>query len=123
MFILIKNIDVSIGEAFGLSGVSILIVIAVLSLIMGLIYLMTFSLKQLDKFEAKRKAKKAVAKEEEISEDSKELAKGSAGDVNLFDVPDREAAMIMAIVADKTERPLNEIRFISIKDVTEEQEK
>jgi Na+-transporting methylmalonyl-CoA/oxaloacetate decarboxylase gamma subunit len=123
MFILIKNIDVSIGEAFGLSGVSILIVIAVLSLIMGLIYLMTFSLKQLDKFEAKRKAKKAVAKEEEISEDLKELAKGSAGDVNLFDVPDREAAMIMAIVADKTERPLNEIRFISIKDVTEEQEK
>ncbi len=45
------------------------------------------------------------------------LAPGSAGEVKLFDVPDREAAMIMAIVADKMGRPLNELRFKSIKEV------
>ena len=45
------------------------------------------------------------------------LAPGSAGHVKLFDVPDKEAAMIMAIVADKMQKPLNELHFISIKEV------
>ena len=44
-------------------------------------------------------------------------APGSAGEVKLFDVPDKEAAMIMAIVADKMGKPLNELRFKSIKEV------
>ena len=47
-------------------------------------------------------------------------APGSAGNVMTFDVPDKTAAMLMAIVADKTGKPLNELRFISIKEVTEE---
>ena len=45
------------------------------------------------------------------------LAPGSAGDVKLYDVPDKEAAMIMAIVADKMGKPLNQLRFKSIKEV------
>ena len=45
------------------------------------------------------------------------LAPGSAGHVKLFDVPDKEAAMLMAIVADKMQKPLNELHFISIKEV------
>jgi len=44
-------------------------------------------------------------------------ARGSCGDVKLFDVPDRTAAMLMAIVADEMKCPLNELRFISIKEV------
>ena len=44
-------------------------------------------------------------------------APGSAGQVKLYNVPDREAAMIMAIVADKMGKPLNELRFLSIKEV------
>ena len=44
-------------------------------------------------------------------------APGSAGEVKLYDVPDREAAMLMAIVADKMGAPLNELRFKSIKEV------
>ena len=44
-------------------------------------------------------------------------APGSAGEVKRFDVPDREAAMIMAIVADQMGKPLNELRFLSIKEV------
>ena len=46
-------------------------------------------------------------------------APGSAGEVKRFDVPDKEAALIMAIVADQMGRPLNELRFKSIKEVKE----
>ena len=44
-------------------------------------------------------------------------APGSAGKLKLYDTPDRDAAMIMAIVANKMGKPLNELRFISIKEV------
>ncbi|MBQ8960274.1 MAG: OadG family protein [Ruminococcus sp.] len=44
-------------------------------------------------------------------------APGSAGHVKLHGVPDKEAAMIMAVVADKMQKPLNELHFISIKEV------
>ena len=46
-----------------------------------------------------------------------ELAPGSAGGVKIYDVSERDAAIIMAIVADKLGKPLNEIRFKSIKEV------
>ena len=44
-------------------------------------------------------------------------APGSAGEVKLFNVPDKDAAMLMAIVANKLNKPLNELRFKSIKEV------
>ena len=44
-------------------------------------------------------------------------APGSAGMLKLYDVEPKTAAMIMAIVADKMGKPLNELRFISIKEV------
>ena len=46
-------------------------------------------------------------------------APGTAGKLKLYDTPDRDAAMIMAIVANKMGKPLNELRFISIKEVKE----
>ena len=48
---------------------------------------------------------------------SKKLAPGRAGDVKIYDTDPRDAAMIMAIVADKLGKPLNELRFRSIKEV------
>ncbi|MBQ8797586.1 MAG: hypothetical protein IJZ56_05280 [Oscillospiraceae bacterium] len=44
-------------------------------------------------------------------------APGSAGGVKLYNVEPKTAAMLMAIVADKLGKPLNELRFISIKEV------
>ena len=44
-------------------------------------------------------------------------APGSAGQLKLYDTPPKTAAMLMAIVADKMGKPLNELRFISIKEV------
>lgn len=42
-------------------------------------------------------------------------APGSCGGLVLKNVSDRDAAMIMAIVADELGTPLNELRFTSIK--------
>ena len=50
-------------------------------------------------------------------EPQRPAAPGSAGEVKLYDVPDKEAAMLMAIVADKMGKPLNELRFKSMKEV------
>ena len=44
-------------------------------------------------------------------------APGSAGKIALHDVPDKPAAMLMALVADRTGKPLNQLRFISIREV------
>ena len=44
-------------------------------------------------------------------------APGSAGKIALHDVPDKTAAMLLAIVADRTGKPLNQLRFISIREV------
>ena len=44
-------------------------------------------------------------------------APGSAGNLKLYNVEPKTAAMIMAIVANKMGKPLNELRFLSIKEV------
>ena len=97
-----------------------------LVILMGLVYLMGAVFKSL----AARKAAKAEAagpagkallpnartpKAAPAPEAPK--APGSAGEVKRFDVSDKEAAMIMAIVADNLGKPLNELRFKSIKEV------
>ncbi len=48
-------------------------------------------------------------------------APGSAGELKLYDTDPRDAAMIMAIVADSLGKPINELRFISIKEVKEDE--
>ena len=45
------------------------------------------------------------------------LAAGTAGELKLHDVAPKDAAMIMAVVAYKLGKPLNELRFKSIKEV------
>ena len=48
-------------------------------------------------------------------------APGTAGELKLYDTDPRDAAMIMAIVADTLGKPLNQLRFISIKEVKEDE--
>ena len=45
------------------------------------------------------------------------VAPGTAGQLKTYDVEPKTCAMLMAIVADKMGKPLNELRFISIKEV------
>ena len=52
-----------------------------------------------------------------VNEPEKPAAPGSAGQIKIHNVSPKTAAMLMAIVADKMGKPLNELRFISIKEV------
>ena len=65
----------------------------------------------------KQAAASAAVVEAPVVEVVKPTAPGSAGDLKLYNVEPRTAAMLMAIVADKMGKPINELRFISIKEV------
>ena len=56
-----------------------------------------------------------------VQETPQQVAPGSAGQLKLHDVEPKTAAMLMAIVADKLGKPLNELRFISIKEVKDDE--
>ena len=65
-------------------------------------------------------AKKAVPAEAvpaQTTQAAVPVAPGSAGQLKLHDVEPKTAAMLMAIAAHKMGKPLNELRFISIKEV------
>ena len=92
-----------------------------LILLMGVIIIMGKAFMAKD---AKAAAKAAAAKEILASvpvappaAPESPAAPGTAGQLKLHDVEPRTAAMIMAIVADKMGKPINELRFISIKEV------
>ena len=63
------------------------------------------------------KAAAPVAAAPAAPEVSKPTAPGTAGQLKLHDVEPKTAAMLMAIVADQMGKPINELRFISIKEV------
>ena len=48
-------------------------------------------------------------------------APGAAGELKLYGTDPRDAAMVMAVVADTLGKPLNELRFISIREVKEDE--
>ena len=92
-----------------------------LILLMGVIIIMGKAFMAKD---AKAAAKAAAAKEilaavpvATPAAPESPAAPGTAGQLKLHDVEPKTAAMIMAIVADTMGKPLNELRFISIKEV------
>ena len=102
----------SAGGVLAIAGLGLLVVFAVLVLLMGVIKLMGVFLK-----EKAKPAEAAPAAAAEAPAAPAAEAPGSCGEVKLFDVPDKTAAMLMAITADKLGEPLNTLRFISIKEV------
>ena len=64
-----------------------------------------------------KKAANVVIEEAPAPVVEKPKAPGSAGELKLHNVEPKTAAMLMAIVADKMGKPLNELRFTSIKEV------
>ena len=64
---------------------------------------------------------KAAPKAAESPDAPKAEAPGTAGELKLYDTDPRDAAMIMAIVADTLQKPLNQLRFISIKEVKDDE--
>ena len=110
--------DISIGEA----GVYALLGYVVV--FFGLILLMAVVI-ALGKYFAAQDAKLSAASAAAAKATApaapaaapKAVAPGSAGELKLYDVEPKTAAMLMAIVADKMGKPLNELRFKSIKEV------
>ena len=105
--------DISIGEA----GVYALLGYAVV--FFGLILLMAVVI-ALGKYFASKDAQMAAtaaSAAKAAAPAPKAVAPGSAGELKLHDVEPKTAAMLMAIVADKMGKPLNELRFKSIKEV------
>ena len=105
-------VNMSIGDA-GLTAVlGYLVVFLGLVLLMCVVMLVGKVMKK----EANPAPASAPAPEK-----APEPAPGSAGELKLYDTDPRDAAMIMAIVADSLGKPLNELRFISIKEVKEDE--
>ena len=65
----------------------------------------------------KRAVSAAPVEVEEIAAAEAPAAPGSAGKLKLYSIDPKTAAMLMAIVADKLGKPINELRFLSIKEV------
>ena len=107
--------NISIGDA----GIVALLGYGVVFL--GLIALMVVVIILGKAFMAAENRKKAAAPAAlapvETAAPEAPTAPGSAGGVKLYGVEPKTAAMIMAIVADRMGKPLNELRFISIKEV------
>ena len=68
-----------------------------------------------------KKAQAVVAEAAPVEAAPKAEAAGTAGELKLYDTDPRDAAMIMAIVADTLGKPLNQLRFISIKEVKDDE--
>ncbi|MBR2832253.1 MAG: OadG family protein [Oscillospiraceae bacterium] len=109
---------ISMGATLGYSLVGILVVFVVLAFLMLVIYLMELAFRKKNQQPLPQKSTVDIP----IQAIELTKAKGSCGEVCRYDVPDATAAMLMAIVAEKMDAPLNELRFISIREV-EDQEK
>ncbi len=105
-----------VGEALVYALLGYVVVFFGISLLMAVVMIMGKIFIAKDKKAAAAKAAAAPAAAAP-AEAPKPTAPGSAGELKLHDVEPKTAAMIMAIVADKMGKPLNELRFISIKEV------
>ena len=113
-----ESSELSIGDAAVTAVFGYAVVFTGLVMLMILLYCTGAYFKAKSKKEAaKNAAPSASAAPAAAPAVEKKVAPGSAGHVKLYDVPDKEAAMIMAIVADKMKKPINELHFISIKEV------
>ena len=110
------------GQALLDSLVGLLVVFFALVLLMCIIKIMTAIG---DSREKKRAAAAPAAEAAPVAAapaaaPAAKLAPGVAGEVKLYDTDPRTAAMLMAIVADELKTPINELRFISIREIKEE---
>ena len=104
-----------IGEALVYALLGYVVVFFGICLLMAVVMIMGKIFIAKDRKAAAAKAAAAPAAAAPAA--PKPTAPGSAGELKLHDVEPKTAAMIMAIVADKMGKPLNELRFISIKEV------
>lgn len=106
--------NITMTEAFGYSVLGFSVVFLMLIILMGIIVVLGRVLAAKPPVEEK---KPAAAAAPAAPAPVKEKAPGSAGSIELHGVEPKKAAMIMAIVADELGKPVNELRFISIREI------
>ena len=111
--------EITILDALVISAIGFAIVFVVLIILMCIVLLMGLAADKghvvTDKIPwfGKKKKEEAAAAEETVAEQP--LAAGTCGELTLIRTEERDAAMIMAIVADATDTPLNQLRFKRIE--------
>ena len=107
--------------SLGIGAAGIYALLGYVVVFFGLILLMIVVMIMGKAFTAKKEAPAAAAAPAAPAAPAvePEKAPGTAGQLKTYDVPPKTCAMLMAIVADKMGKPLNELRFISIKEVKE----
>ena len=109
----------ALPEFLGLGEAGIIALLGYAVVFFGIILLMVVVIIMGKIFVAAENKKKAAAPvaAAPAPEAPKAVAPGAAGQLKMHDVEPKTAAMLMAIVADKMGKPLNELRFTSIKEV------
>ena len=113
------NMEIGAAAVIALLGYAVvffgIVLLMCVMIIMGKIFVAKANKANAPKAAPKTEAPAAAAPVAAPAEPA--VAPGTAGQLKLHDVPPKTAAMIMAIVADTMGKPLNELRFISIKEV------
>ena len=111
MFLTVAAADVSVGQAalYALLGYAVVF--------FGLILLMLVVILVGKSFAPKVKKPATEVAAPEVP--APKAAPGSAGQLKLHNVDPKTAAMLMAIMANKLGKPINELRFLSIKEVSQ----
>ena len=114
------SLQYPIEKALAVSAIGLVTVIAILAVIACLILLVSKSIRAVEtavtkKSDAGKSAEKAPAAQVQTVAE-----KTSQGTVELINTDEKEAAVIMAIVSDKTGIPLERLSFRSIELVEDE---
>lgn len=115
---------ISIGEALNISITGIVVVMLVLAVLAVLVLLLSKGIRAVEGAAKKKGSKKTTSAntEENNSAPPKPIGTAlpestSAGDLDLYNVDEKTAAVIMAIVSNESGIPLNRLLFKSIKAI------
>ena len=118
---MIDLVNISVGNAAGYALLGYMVVFFGLVLLMCVIFIMGKIMTRKKAAPAAAAPAPAPAAAPAPAPVKAEPAPGTAGELKLYDTDPRDAAMCMAIVADTLGKPLNELRFISIREVKEDE--
>lgn len=112
-----KAEKISVPEALLLSLIGFAIVFTVLIILIIVIRVLTVMTREKAPAPNPVQAVEAHVEAVAVSASGKVPAPGSIGECSLHTVDDKTAALLMSIVADDLKAPLNELRFISIREI------
>lgn len=119
---LLKYETITISEALNVSVTGFVVVLLILALLAVLVLLLSRAVRAVEG-KAKKKNGKTTSAEREPTK-APATPKGtplpetsSAGQLDLYDVDEKTAAVIMAIVSHESGIPLNRLQFKSIKAI------